>query len=218
MPENTKPPLSRRAQARVFKIVNVPMRFILGLPVATPLGRNLMLAFIIGRKSGRTHRQPVSYVPDGDSLLTPGGGKWKLNLAAGVPVRIRLRGKDISATPELVSDVGKRLQTHGRRQPGGGQVRRHPARPGRQLRPGRRGACRALRIPDRALAPGPASRTQPSTQLRRRSSKPPMSTPPATSAATAPASRSSQSASASALCSPRRATPRRTATDAAENW
>ena len=105
MPENTKPPLSRRVQARVFKVVNVPMRFILGLPVATPLGRNLMLAFIIGRKTGRTYRQPVSYVRDGDALLTPGGGKWKLNLVSGTPVRIRLRGKDISVTPELVSDV-----------------------------------------------------------------------------------------------------------------
>jgi hypothetical protein len=105
MPETTKPPLSRRLQARAFRIVNVPMRLILGLPVPTPLGRNLMLAFIIGRKTGRTYRQPVSYVRDGDALLTPGGGKWKLNLVSGTPVRIRLRGRDISATPELVADV-----------------------------------------------------------------------------------------------------------------
>jgi hypothetical protein len=114
MPENTKPPPSRRLQARAFKIVNVPMRLVLGLPVPTPLGRNLMLAFIIGRKSGRIYRQPVSYVRDGEVLLTPGGGKWKLNLVSGTPVRIRLRGKDISATPELVSDVdevGGLLQT-----------------------------------------------------------------------------------------------------------
>jgi len=105
MPENTKPPLSRRVQARVFKVANVPMRFILGLPVPTPLGRNLMLVFIIGRKTGKTYRQPLSYVRDGDALLTPGGGRWKLNLVSGTRVRIRLRGKDISATPELVSDV-----------------------------------------------------------------------------------------------------------------
>jgi deazaflavin-dependent oxidoreductase (nitroreductase family) len=105
MPENTKPPLSRRVQARVFKIVNVPMRFILGLPVPTPLGRNLMLAFIVGRKTGRTYRQPLSYVRDGDALLTPGGGAWKRNLVGGPRVRIRLRGRDVSATPELVSDV-----------------------------------------------------------------------------------------------------------------
>lgn len=114
MPANAKPPLSRRVQARVFKIVNVPMRLILGLPVATPPGRSLMLAFVIGRTSGRTYRQPVSYVRDGDTLLTPGGGKWKLNLADGVPVRLRLRGRDVLATPELVGDVdevGRLLQT-----------------------------------------------------------------------------------------------------------
>jgi deazaflavin-dependent oxidoreductase (nitroreductase family) len=105
MPENTKPPRSRRVQGRVFKVVNVPMRFLLGLPVPTPLGRNLMLAFIIGRKTGKTYRQPLSYVRDGDALLTPGGGKWKLNLVGGARVRIRLRGRDITATPELVSDV-----------------------------------------------------------------------------------------------------------------
>lgn len=105
MPKTTKPPLSRRLQARVFRIVNVPMRLILGLPVATPLGRNLMLAFVVGRKSGRIYRQPVSYVRDGDTLLTPGGGKWKLNLVPGTPVRIRLRGRDITADPELVGDA-----------------------------------------------------------------------------------------------------------------
>ena len=107
MPDSATPPLSRRMQARFFRVVNVPMRLVLGLPVATPLGRNLMLAFIVGRKTGRLYRQPVSYVRDGDALLTPGGGKWKLNLVTGTPVRLRLRGRDISATPELVSDVGE---------------------------------------------------------------------------------------------------------------
>lgn len=102
-----KQPRSRQLQARIFKVINVPMRAILGLPVATPLGRNLMLAYIIGRKTGKTYRQPVSYARDGDVLLTPGGGRWKLNRRPGVPVRIRLRGKDIAATPELVSDVGE---------------------------------------------------------------------------------------------------------------
>ncbi len=114
MPETTKPPLSRRLQARFFRVVNVPMRIILGLPFATPLGRNLMLAFIVGRKTGKTYRQPVSYVRDGDALLTPGGGKWKLNLVGGTPVRLRVRGRDVSVTPELVGDVdevGTLLQT-----------------------------------------------------------------------------------------------------------
>jgi deazaflavin-dependent oxidoreductase (nitroreductase family) len=105
MSESSTPPPRRRLQARLFRIINVPMRAVLGLPVATPLGGSLMLAFIVGRKSGKTYRQPLSYVRDGQVLLTPGGGRWKLNLKAGTGVRIRLRGKDLTATPELVSDV-----------------------------------------------------------------------------------------------------------------
>ena len=114
MPATGRRPLSRRIQSRAFRVINVPMRLVLGLPVATPLGRSLMLAFITGRRSGKTYRQPLSYVRDDDTLLTPGGGRWKLNLMPDVPVRIRLRGQDIMASPELISDpdeIGKLLTT-----------------------------------------------------------------------------------------------------------
>jgi hypothetical protein len=86
-------------------IVNVPMRIVLGLPVATPLGKRLMLAFIVGRKTGTTYRQPMSYIRDGNTLLTPGGGRWTLNLQDGQPVRLRMRGHDLYARPELVGDI-----------------------------------------------------------------------------------------------------------------
>jgi hypothetical protein len=95
-------PLSRRAQARVLRVMNVPMRAILGLPFPTPIGRRLMLLFLTGRRTGKTYRQPVSYVPDNGALLTPGGGNWKLNLVEGQPVHVRLRGKDRFATPEII--------------------------------------------------------------------------------------------------------------------
>jgi len=38
-------------------------------------------------------------------LLTPGGGNWKRNLAEGRPERIRLRGRDVLARPEVVGDA-----------------------------------------------------------------------------------------------------------------
>jgi hypothetical protein len=91
-------------RARIMRAVNVPMRAALSLPFATPLNANLMLIFYTGRKSGKAYRQPVSYVRDGDVLLTPGGGRWTLNLADGRPIRIRLRGHDETARPELVTD------------------------------------------------------------------------------------------------------------------
>jgi deazaflavin-dependent oxidoreductase (nitroreductase family) len=100
----SKAPLKRRVQARVMNAANIGMRRVLGLPVATPLGGRLMLAYIVGRKTGRLYRQPLSYVRDGEALLTPGGGKWKYNLHESTPVRLRIRGRDRLATPELVRD------------------------------------------------------------------------------------------------------------------
>jgi hypothetical protein len=38
------------------------------------------------------------------TLLTPEGGKWKLNLVEGESVRILLRGRDVFARPDMVSD------------------------------------------------------------------------------------------------------------------
>jgi hypothetical protein len=88
-----------------MRAVNVPMRRVLALPVATPLSDRLMLLYLTGRKTGRAYRQPVSYVQRGDVLLTPGGGNWKLNLEPGRPEHIRLRGRDVRAWPEIISDV-----------------------------------------------------------------------------------------------------------------
>jgi deazaflavin-dependent oxidoreductase (nitroreductase family) len=96
-----------RRRARTMRVVNVPMRAVLGLPFPTPLSANLMLVSYTGRKSGKAYRQPVSYARDGETLLTPGGGRWTRNLADGGqprPVRIRVRGRDLPATAELVTD------------------------------------------------------------------------------------------------------------------
>jgi len=103
-PRRARRPLRRRVQARFMRVVNVPMRFVLGLPFATPLSRRLMLITFTGRKSGKTYRQPLSYVEQDGTLLTPGGGTWKLNLAAGEPVRMRLRGRAVAARTEFVAD------------------------------------------------------------------------------------------------------------------
>lgn len=108
MASRSKRPLKRRLQARAMRVVNVPMRVVLGLPFATPLSERLMLLFLTGRRTGKSYRQPVSYVRENaTTLLTPGGGKWKLNLQEGRAERIRLRGHDVLARPELVKDVNE---------------------------------------------------------------------------------------------------------------
>jgi hypothetical protein len=97
-------PAGRRRQARLMRLVNLPMRALLQLPLPTPLGHRLMLVTITGRRTGRRYRQPVSYLRDGDTLLTPGGGRWTLNLRPDQPNSIRLRGRDILAYPDAVAD------------------------------------------------------------------------------------------------------------------
>lgn len=122
-------PLARRVQARTMRMFNVPMRLILGLPFATPLSRRLMLLTYRGRRSGRQYRQPLSYVRDDDTLLTPGGGTWTLNLVDGRAERVRLGGRDTLLYPELVSpidDVQKLIQIMARTNP---MVRRFIAIP-----------------------------------------------------------------------------------------
>ncbi len=104
MTTSTQRPPGRQRQARIFRIVNVPMRALLSLPFPTPLSKTLMLLHHTGRVTGRHYRQPISFVRDGDTLLTPGGGRWTRNLRSGEPVRLRLRGRTVLATPELVSD------------------------------------------------------------------------------------------------------------------
>jgi hypothetical protein len=105
MTEAQNRPAGRRRQAQMMRVVNVPMRLALSLPFATPLGDRLMLAHLTGRKTGKHYRQPLSYVRQDDSLLTPGGGRWKLNLESGRPERLRLRGRDVRAWPEIIGDV-----------------------------------------------------------------------------------------------------------------
>lgn len=96
-----------RRQARIMRAVNVPMRAVLSLPFPTPLSANLMLISYTGVKSGKAYRQPVSYARDGDTLLTPGGGRWTLNLKDGREVRLRLRGRKVPARADLVGDAAE---------------------------------------------------------------------------------------------------------------
>lgn len=97
-------PERMRRQARLMRVINLPMRAILRLPFPTPLSGALMLVSFQGRKTGKRYQQPISYVRNGDTLLTPGGGNWKRNLTEDQPVRLRLRGKEVWARPEFVTD------------------------------------------------------------------------------------------------------------------
>src|SRR5689334_11207446 len=102
VPQATRKRMERRA--KVMKAVNRPMRRVLRLPFPTPLSRRLMVVTHVGRRTGRTYQQPVSYVRDGETLLTPGGGRWTRNLNDGEAVDLSVAGQRVTARPERVRD------------------------------------------------------------------------------------------------------------------
>ena len=93
------PRRTHASRARIFRVLNPLMRLLLRLAIRRMQERLLVLTFV-GRTSGRRYTIPLSYVADRDgSLLVPGGGAWKWNLADGRPVDVRLQGRDRSARP-----------------------------------------------------------------------------------------------------------------------
>ena len=99
------PGYQRPRRARFMSAANVVMRQVLRLPFPTPLSGSLMLLSFTGQKTGRIYHKPVSYVRDGAVLITPAGGRWKLNLRDDQPIRVRLRGRDVWARPEFIRDA-----------------------------------------------------------------------------------------------------------------
>jgi hypothetical protein len=67
-------PEKARRRQQAFRVVNVPMRGLLSLPFATPISGARCWCTTRVARAARPYRQPVSYVEDGDTLLTPGRG------------------------------------------------------------------------------------------------------------------------------------------------
>ena len=114
------PQARMQRRARLMRLINVPMRRVLSLPFPTPIGRRLMVVTLTGHKTGRIYRQPVSYVLDGDTWLTPGGGVWTRNLREDTSVPARMNGKQVQLRPELIRDpdqVEALLQTMAKTNP-----------------------------------------------------------------------------------------------------
>ncbi len=70
MNQPAMPPPRRARQARLMRVVNVPMRRLLRLPFQTPLSRRLMLLTFTGRRTGRVYR----HVPNSSGTSTRSNG------------------------------------------------------------------------------------------------------------------------------------------------
>jgi deazaflavin-dependent oxidoreductase (nitroreductase family) len=82
---------------------NPIMIWLIKSPLHFFVSKNMMLITYTGRKSGKSYTIPVNYLQDGETLYTTSWRErtWWRNLREGKTVNLRLRGKDLEATPEV---------------------------------------------------------------------------------------------------------------------
>lgn len=85
---------------------NSIMKWILRSPFHGLLSKSTMLITYTGRKSSKLYTTPVNYVRDGDVLSVTSFRyrTWWRNLRGGAPVTVRLQGRDLKATAEVIED------------------------------------------------------------------------------------------------------------------
>jgi hypothetical protein len=95
-----RPPLA----GRIFRRLNPVLRGVLRSPLHVFMSRRLLVITYAGRRSGRTYAAPVAYLRQGADLLVAGGAPWWRNIESGASVGLRLRGRDLRARVEGLSD------------------------------------------------------------------------------------------------------------------
>lgn len=92
----------------IARAANRIVRPLLMSPLHVLVSRRLMLLEYTGRRTGTRYRIPVAYRPWGEEgeevLATSVGTSWPANLRGGRPVRLRLRGRWLTAESRVVED------------------------------------------------------------------------------------------------------------------
>ncbi len=68
------------------------------------LSRRLLIITVTGRKTGRRYSNPVGYAQHDGALLVGSVAGWRRNLRPGELVAVRLRGADVRAEAEVITD------------------------------------------------------------------------------------------------------------------
>jgi deazaflavin-dependent oxidoreductase (nitroreductase family) len=82
---------------------NPIMIWLLKSPFHFFVSKNMMLITYTGRKSGKTYTIPVNYIQDGNMLYITSWKErtWWRNLRDGGAVKLRVQGREITATPRV---------------------------------------------------------------------------------------------------------------------
>jgi hypothetical protein len=102
--------------------VNQTMKFVLLSPVHAMVSKTILLITFTGLKSGKTFTTPVSYSQQDDQVTIFTHAAWWKNLSGGMPVSLRLRGREFQGLAEPIANdkqaVAAGLAAHLRKVPG----------------------------------------------------------------------------------------------------
>ncbi len=88
----------------LLRVMNPVVKFLLGTPLAGPIGRQMMVLNFKGRKSGREISVPVSAHRVDDALFALANAGWTANFTTGADVDVRHAGRTVRMRGELIRD------------------------------------------------------------------------------------------------------------------
>jgi hypothetical protein len=98
----------------MLRLWNPVMRGILESPIHWPLSRWFAVLAWTGRKTGRRHSTPVSFVREGPIVWVTTGDRWWRYVVRDAQVQLRLAGRLRDVRVTVVDDDGASASTHHR--------------------------------------------------------------------------------------------------------
>lgn len=84
---------------------NVVPALIIKSPMHRLMSDKYAILTFTGRKSGRVYTTPMAYVRDGNRVLLSTDSPWHRNLEGGAPVKMRIRGHNVTGTATPVKSA-----------------------------------------------------------------------------------------------------------------
>ena len=93
-----------------IKLRNWMPAMILRSPLHGLISGKVVIVTFTGRRTGRVYATPVSYHRDGGSVIVATDSSWWRNFVDAAPARLRLRGHDVPAVGEALTDPDEAVE------------------------------------------------------------------------------------------------------------